>query len=280
MNKKKLLTGLVFSTMILGQATLVNADETVATPIDSSTPIVETVPVEVSVTEVVAPVEEQPVETVVEPVVTEVETPVVETPIETVTETPQVSEEPVVDSSTPVAVDTEATQPELEEAKPAEVAPVAEDKVSEETTEAEPTLSPAIGTSNPGPSTNAVNLISAAQASLDNQTQVGTYSEEAEQIVSPVSKAEPVVTQTGYTIVGTQDSQVVVQTTQGTTVVVDAETVGAVVNKDKTVSVITDEGKKVTLPSTGEVPSFQATMIGLAMLIFGAVKKKQREDFI
>ena len=70
------------------------------------------------------------------------------------------------------------------------------------------------------------------------------------QIVSNVSAQEPVYTNTGYQIVSTQNSQVVVAYADGSTDTVSAETVGGTANADRTITVTNQAGEKSTLPTT------------------------------
>lgn len=111
----------------------------------------------------------------------------------------------------------------------------------------------------PVPSTTEVNE--------QGGSQIGAWSEETGQIVSNVSKEDPVETDTGYTIVSTEDSNVVVENADGTQVVVAAEVVGGRVNSDGTISVRTNTGQLETLPRTGEAVNI-LSLIGLLMTIF------------
>lgn len=111
----------------------------------------------------------------------------------------------------------------------------------------------------PVPSTTEVNE--------QGGSQIGAWSEETGQIVSNVSEEDPVETDTGYTIVSTEDSNVVVENADGTQVVVAAEVVGGRVNSDGTISVRTNTGQLETLPRTGEAVNV-LSWIGLLMTCF------------
>ena len=101
----------------------------------------------------------------------------------------------------------------------------------------------------------------------EDKPAVGEISKETQQVVSPVSETQPVVTDTGFKIVATANSNLVVQDFDGTLTQVSAEEVGGKVNKDGTVSVKTSEGKMTTLPETGEATTMMTT-IGFLVLAF------------
>lgn len=116
----------------------------------------------------------------------------------------------------------------------------------------------------------------------DGKSQVGTFSNETKQVVSDVSLEKPVETTTGYKIVGTVDSQVIVQNNDGSTNLVSAESVGGVVNADKTVSVKAKSGNMVTLPTTGEKSSNGSIIAGVLLVLgsLGVIFKKQLRELI
>lgn len=98
-----------------------------------------------------------------------------------------------------------------------------------------------------------------------------------------------VVTESGEKIVGTVDSQLVVEDFLGNQVVKTAESVGAVVKDDKTVEVKTADGQTVTLPETGTESGFAkviagVVVAGLAGLYFfrdkikSTLKKSEKES--
>lgn len=84
---------------------------------------------------------------------------------------------------------------------------------------------------------------------------------------SAISPAAPVVTESGYTIIGTFDSNPIIQNQDGSTAVVPADKVGAIVNPDKTVTVKTFSGEEKTLPITGEKTSAVGLIGGLILML-------------
>ena len=85
--------------------------------------------------------------------------------------------------------------------------------------------------------------------------------------LSAISPAAPVVTESGYTIIGTFDSNPIIQNQDGSTAVVPADEVGAIVNPDKTVTVKTFSGEEKTLPITGEKTSAVGLIGGLILML-------------
>ncbi|HEP4400681.1 TPA: LPXTG cell wall anchor domain-containing protein [Streptococcus pyogenes NGAS302] len=83
-------------------------------------------------------------------------------------------------------------------------------------------------------------------------------------VTKPVIET-PIVTNTGYTVLGTQDGNVWVQTETGN-VLKPAIAIGAVKQKDGTVALKTRDGKLEVLPSTGETKTILAILGGLAIL--------------
>ena len=126
--------------------------------------------------------------------------------------------------------------------------------------------------------TNKPNV--SAQTAVDaGASQVGTTSQVTGQIVQNVTPAAPVYTNTGYQIVSTVNSQVVVAYADGSRATVSPEEVGGTVNADKTISVQTASGEMKTLPSTGEESGLLASLSGFILLI-GAwlLRKKHGQD--
>lgn len=85
--------------------------------------------------------------------------------------------------------------------------------------------------------------------------------------LSAISPAAPVVTESGHTIIGTFDSNPIIQNQDGSTAVVPADKVGAIVNPDKTVTVKTFSGEEKTLPITGEKTSAVGLIGGLILVL-------------
>lgn len=90
--------------------------------------------------------------------------------------------------------------------------------------------------------------------------------------LKPVTQREvtaPIATADGYQVVGTQDSQVLVQEVDGTVITVSAETVGGSVQKDGTVALKTKDNKLVVLPSTGEAETMAVSLLGFLSVFAG-----------
>ena len=108
------------------------------------------------------------------------------------------------------------------------------------------------------------------EANEQGKSQIGTTSTATGQVVHDVTKA-PVETNTGASIVSTQDGNVVLS--DGS--VVAPEEVGGTVNEDKTISVTDKEGKLKTLPNTGTEQSFLAAIGGMLLTAVGYFYKKK-----
>ena len=251
MNKKQVLATLALSTIALAQAGYVSADE--LAPIDSSAPITEVVtPTAPSAsTETEAPAV-QPTEPSV--------TPVDPTTPDTSSTTdkgepaiqPELSEAVVSDKGEP------AIQPELSEA-------VVSDKG---TPEVQPELPKAELPKAELPKAELPKTT--VEANEQGKSQIGTTSTSTGQVVHDVTK-EPVETNTGASIVGTQGGNVVLS--DGS--VVAPEEVGGTVNEDKTISVTDKEGKLKTLPNTGTAESILSAIGGMLMTAVGYFYKKK-----
>lgn len=141
-----------------------------------------------------------------------------------------------------------------------------------------PTVDGGTTTLSPDTSIPTNNPSISAQTAVDaGASQVGTTSTVTGQVVSNVTPSTPVYTNTGYQIVSTQDSQVVVSYSDGSTATVSPETVGGVVNEDKTITVTDQAGKKTTLPHTGEKGNAMLSMAGVGILAaLGAFFFKKR----
>lgn len=117
-----------------------------------------------------------------------------------------------------------------------------------------------------------------AQEALEQgESQVGTVSQVTGQTVENVTPEAPVVTDTGYTIVSTKNSQVVVKNADGQLATVAAASIGATVNADGTISVKDESGKERTLPETPVKESLLLTLFGglLAYLGIRLITKKE-----
>lgn len=110
-----------------------------------------------------------------------------------------------------------------------------------------------------------------------NAEQVGAVSQVTGQVIQVVTPQAPVMTDTGQVVVGTQDSQLVVETSSGERQVVAPEQIGAKSNTDGTISVKTSKGQMVTLPKTGEVSSSVLSFVGgLVLLLTGYFSRYRR----
>jgi len=90
-------------------------------------------------------------------------------------------------------------------------------------------------------------------------------------LIAPALTKAPVETNTGASIVSTQDGNVVLS--DGS--VVAPEEIGGTVNEDKTISVTDKEGKLKTLPNTGTAKSILTTIGGMLMTAVGYFYKKK-----
>ncbi|HFI0357502.1 TPA: LPXTG cell wall anchor domain-containing protein [Streptococcus suis] len=233
---------LTLSALILSNSVVAFADET--TPIDSSAPVEVTqpsTPTEPS-TDVPTPVEpSQPVEPT------------------TPTEEPTTPEEPTV----PV----DPTLPSTDQPKEETPTQPTEPSTTPDTPKEEPKQDiPQPDTPTP-PKT-------AEEAANKGESQVGTISTETKQPVEAVTPDKPIVTDTGYTIISTDNSQPIIRYADGSTATVSAESIGAVVNKDKTISVKTADGQTKTLPNTGEAQSLLALLGSLLLSATWFIRKK------
>ncbi|HEM6204225.1 TPA: LPXTG cell wall anchor domain-containing protein [Streptococcus suis] len=245
LNKKNILSMLTLSALVLSNSAVAFADET--TPIDSSAPIDITqpsTPTEPS-TEVPTPVEpSQPVEPT------------------TPTEEPTTPEEPTV----PVDPTLPSTEQPKEDAptQPTEPSTIPE-------TPTNPKEDPKQDIPQPETPTPPK---TAEEAANKGESQIGTISTETKQPVDAVTPDKPIVTDTGYTIISTDNSQPVIRYADGSTATVSAESIGAVVNKDKTISVKTADGQTKTLPNTGEAQSLLALLGSLLLSATWFIRKK------
>jgi len=108
------------------------------------------------------------------------------------------------------------------------------------------------------------------EANDQGKSQIGTTSTSTGQVVHDVTK-EPVETNTGVSIVSTQNGNVVLS--DGS--VVAPEEVGGTVNEDKTISVTDKEGKLKTLPNTGTAESILGAIGAMLLTAVGYFYKKR-----
>ena len=101
-------------------------------------------------------------------------------------------------------------------------------------------------------------------------TNAGQVSESTKQVIQDVSYNAPVVLESGYQVVHTQDTLVTALDTAGNTVQTTAENLGGKTNTDGTVSFKTSTGEMKTLPRTGEKTAWWSWIVGILILL-GAV---------
>ena len=249
MNKKNVLAALALSTIALAQAGYVSADE--LAPIDSSAPA----------TEVVTPT-----------------TPSASTE----TETP--ATQPTEPSVTPVDPTTPSVQ-DKDNAGSLDGVPTDKPAPSDKPQDKDNAGSlDGVTTDKPAPSDKPQDKDNAGsldgvpaeqpkttdQANQQGKSQIGTTSTSTGQVVHDVTK-EPVETNTGASIVSTQNGNVVLSNGS----VVAPEEIGGTVNEDKTISVTDKEGKLKTLPNTGTAESILGTIGAMLLTAVGYFYKKK-----
>ena len=263
MNKKQVLATLALSTIALAQAGYVSADE--LAPIDSSAPT----------TEVVTPTAPS--------ASTETEAPAVQPTEPSVTPV-----DPTTPSDKPQGKDNAENLDGVPNDKPVTPAQQAssdkpQGKDNAENLDGVPNDKPATP-AQPAPSDkpqgkdNAESLDGVPaekpkttdEANEQGKSQIGTTSTSTGQVVHDVTK-EPVETNTGASIVSTQNGNVVLS--DGS--VVAPEEVGGTVNEDKTISVTDSEGKLKTLPNTGTAESILGAIGAMLLTAVSYVYKKK-----
>ena len=93
-----------------------------------------------------------------------------------------------------------------------------------------------------------------------------------------MTPSQPVVTNTGYKVVSTNNSDLVVQNFDGSVASVPASQAGGAVNEDGTVSVKTEAGEMVTLPETGEAGAKLVTFGFLILAALGLQRTAVKQD--
>ena len=250
MNKKQVLATLALSTIALAQAGFVSADE--VTPIDSSAPT----------TEVVTPTAPS--------ASTETEAPAVQPTDPSVTPVDPTAPSAPQDKDNAESLDGVPADKPAASDKP-------QDKDNAESLDGVPADKPA-ASDKPQDKDNAESLDGVPaekpkttdEANEQGKSQIGTTSTSTGQVVHDVTK-EPVETNTGASIVSTQNGNVVLS--DGS--VVAPEEVGATVNEDKTISVTDKEGKLKTLPNTGTAESILGTIGAMLLTAVSYVYKKK-----
>ncbi|MGQ7530688.1 LPXTG cell wall anchor domain-containing protein [Streptococcus suis] len=190
------------------------------------------------------------------PVITEPTEPVSppSQPVEEIPTEPSVPETPVVEEPSEPEITPPSETPTVEN-------PKTEPEIPSETTETVPV--PVA----PSESTEPVQPTSP----------VTEVQEPSEPVTIPTVE-QPITTDTGYTIVSTVNSQVVIALPDGATQTVTAETVGGTVNEDNTVTIKTSDGSVTRLPETGESGFISSVLsafgVGLGTFTFWPKKKK------
>ena len=282
MNKKQVLATLALSTIVLGQAGFVSADE--LAPIDSSAPTTEVVtPTAPSTsTETEAPA----VQPTAPSASTETEAPAVQPTEPSVTP---------VDPTAPSDKDNAGSLDGVPADKPAP-SDKAQDKDNAGSLDGVPTPSDkpqdkdnagsldGVTTDKPAPSDKPQDRDNAGsldgvpaekpkttdEANEQGRSQIGTISIATGQVVHDLIK-DPVETNTGASIVSTQNGNLVLSNGS----VVAPEEVGGTVNEDKTISVTDKDGKLKTLPNTGTAESILGTIGAMLLTAVGYFYKKK-----
>ena len=284
---KTLAIGLVAGAILTANGG-VKADDAIRTETNSSSEVVlpsETPSVETPTVPAATPTVPVPAETPTVPA----ETPTVPVPAETPTvpaETPTVpvpSETPTIPAETPtIPSDTPTTElPQgKDNAESLDGVPTVpskpQGKDNAESLDGVPTDKPVTPDTSstkdkPQGKDNAESLDgvpaekpkTTVEANEQGKSQIGTISTSTGQVVHDVIK-EPVETNTGASIVSTQNGNLVLSNGS----VVAPEEVGGTVNEDKTISVTDKDGKLKTLPNTGTAESIMGT---IGAMLFAAV---------
>ena len=239
MKKKQLLSALALSTLALAQAGFVSADE--VTPVDPSAPSTEVV---------------TPAETSTPAVTTDTTVPVDTT-----------AEQPAPVDPTPPVEPTDPSIPPTTEEPPIVVDPVS---LPSEEPKTEDPIQPSEEPVTPPSDGNGQTTPTPTEPSTGEDPQT------IKPIPEPVVTFNPFETPGGHTVIGTQNSQVVVQQSDGNTQIVKAEEVGGTTNSDGTVTLPTASGEVKTLPQTGEEAGGLFGLLGTVILAsLGFLKKKK-----
>jgi len=273
MKKKQLLTALATSSLVLSTAGTALADE--VTPIDPTTPSTEVVTPDPSTQ--TEPSSGSSTDTSDTGTSTEPTVPVDPT-------TPSTGDNTGDDSTVPGTSEEEPSTPEPTETGETETPSQPEETTTDPTTDPTdqsgtvdvPTTDGGSASVTPDTSvpTNNPN-ISAETAANAGASQVGTTSQVTGQVVQDVTSEAPVYTNTGATIVSTQNGSVVLA--DGT--ITSPESIGATTNSDGTISVTTSTGESTTLPMTGDTNTTLLSVLGTGILGFVGFLFKKRQRF-
>ncbi|MFU2164785.1 LPXTG cell wall anchor domain-containing protein [Streptococcus pluranimalium] len=95
-------------------------------------------------------------------------------------------------------------------------------------------------------------------------------------ISEPQADFTPFQTPGGQIVIGTQNSQVIIQQADGSTPLVAPEAVGGTTNADGTVTLKAASGEVKTLPQTGDEAGSLLSFLGTSLLMgLGLLKKKK-----
>lgn len=263
---KTIAIGLVAGSILSAHA-VVNADDTPSTPSISNNSTVEvTPPSDVPAVETPAPAVETPAPAVETPAPA---TPAPATPAPDVPTFEVPKDAPVVETPPSLDVPTVPSKPQ--------------GKDNAESLDGVPTDKPVTPDTSstkdkPQGKDNAESLDgvpaekpkTTVEANEQGKSQIGTTSTSTGQVVHDVTK-EPVETNTGASIVSTQNGNLVLSNGS----VVAPEEVGGTVNEDKTISVTDKDGKLKTLPNTGTAESILGTIGAMLLTAVGYFYKKK-----
>ena len=272
MTKKSILAAVTVSALTLSQLGSVSADEVeVVDPTASSEIVVSEETTSQSSSDVTSPT-----------VPSDTETPIIDDSGSSSTPSTgdNTGEVTVDDPTVPGTSEEEPSTPEPTETEEPETPSQPEEPTTDPTdqpgTVDVPTTDGGTSTVTPDTSipTNNPN-ISAETAANAGASQVGTTSHVTGQVVQDVTSDAPVYTNTGATIISTQNSQVILA--DGT--ITSPESIGATTNSDGTISVTTATGESTTLPMTGDSNTTLLSLLGIALAAIGGFLFKKRQRF-
>lgn len=116
---------------------------------------------------------------------------------------------------------------------------------------------------------------------VPNTPNVGTVSPSTGQLVENVSQNQPVVTDKGFEIIGTDQGRIIIRSqdvSKSGQELVSAEKIGAKINEDGTISVKTKDGNMKTLPNTGEAKNLMTIIALIFLSIIGLKVTSKSED--
>ncbi|WP_231606033.1 hypothetical protein [Streptococcus salivarius] len=126
--------------------------------------------------------------------------------------------------------------------------------------------------------TNVQEAPKVSNTNVQEAPKPGDVSPSTKQVVLNVTPSQPVVTNTGYKVVSTNNSELVVQNFDGSVASVPASQAGGAVNEDGTVSVKTEAGEMVTLPETGEAGTKLVTFGFLILAALGLQRTAVKQE--